>query len=255
MEYSKSIFSLFVFIMGYLIGSYTRIPNSAASEPTTTMSIVAPQKVGGEDLSKENYIEKVSGIKVKNTYSQDLNIILAKAYEKDSIHAYYINRYAKLALIEKDLYGFPASVKLAQFLVEGGYDEKNPNGSRLVFEGNNPFGIKYYGNNIPKRVDNWEDLAFVNDYVLAKDDCADKCKFIKFKGIWHSFRYHSKFMVGTKNEPSHYVKYVNKGDWKDWLDAIDKGNYATSNNYKNLLYQVITQYNLYLLDNHQNEGI
>jgi hypothetical protein len=254
MDYSKSLFSLFLFIMGYLVGFYAHTNKNSVLN-TETMSIISSPKILGEEPIKEDFVSKVDDIRVKPTFSQDLNTILSKVLPKDSIHAYYINRYAKLALVEKDLYGFPASVKLAQFLVEGGYDEKNPNGSRLVMEGNNPFGIKYYGNNVPNRVDNWEDLAFSNDFVLAKDDCVDKCKFIKFKGIWHSFRYHSKFMVGTKDNPSHYVKYIKKGDWKDWLDAIDKGNYATSNNYKSLLYNTIIQYDLHLLDKHQNGSL
>lgn len=262
MEYAKSIFSVFIFILGFLLGSNFPISKPKVdyvdtSKVTTTeeLSVIPSPKFLAEEPKKEDYLKKVETIKVSNTFSQDLNIILSKALPKDSIHAYYINRYAKLAIIENDLYGFPASVKLAQFLVEGGYDVKNPNGSRLVIEGNNPFGIKYYGDFIPNRVDNWDDLAFTKDYVLAKDDCPTKCKFIKFRGIWHSFRYHSKFMVGTKDNPSHYVQYAGEGDWKDWLDAIDKGNYATSNNYKNLLYQMITQYDLYLLDKHKNEGI
>ena len=263
MEYSKSIFSIFIFILGYLIGVTTSNPNnrleSAISDTTSKLSIVpSTEPLHTKSLQEEpleDYISKTSDISISTTYTQDLNTILSKAYTKDSIHAYYINRYAKLAVIENDLYGFPASVKIAQFLVEGGYDIKNPQGSRLVKEGSNPFGIKYYGNNVPNRIDNWGELAFANDFVLAKDDCSDKCKFVKFKGIWHSFRYHSKFMVGTKDNPSHYVKYIEKGDWKDWLDAIDKGNYATSNNYKSLLYNTIIQYDLHLLDKHQNGSL
>ena len=57
-------------------------------------------------------------------------------------------------------------------------------------------------------------------------------------------------MTGTNKEPSHYMKYVDSGDWKNWLDALEKGGYATSDEYRRLLYSVITDYKLYLLDKH-----
>lgn len=201
----------------------------------------------------ENYIEKVSTIKLPekefSSYEQDLNVVLSLAYEKDTIHAYYINRFAGLAVEEKNKFGFPASVKLAQFLLEGGFSEDLPYGSRLASQAHNPFGIKYYGKNIPKRIPNWE--AFIDEgFILAKDDCKNLCQFVKFKGFWHAFRYHSYFTVGTEEFPSHYTDYVTVGDWSDWVSALKKGNYASSSTYVRDLTSIINKYQLYLLDNH-----
>jgi flagellum-specific peptidoglycan hydrolase FlgJ len=197
----------------------------------------------------EDYIIKTEKIKIQeeppSIFGQNLNLVLKKAYKSDTIHAVYINRYARIAQREYELYGIPTSIKLSQFLLEGGYNSKNPNGSRLAKEGNNPFGIKYYGDNVPKRIDNWEDLAYSNQFVLSKDDCKTLCRFVKFKGIWHSFRFHSKFLVG---ENSHYTKHLTSGDYKDWARALSKGNYASDINYERKLISLIEKYDLYLLD-------
>lgn len=266
----KNILSVFIFIFGYLLGSIFGPYRSEESTVQEMKDVFNGDKtdlsVSKNILTFENeqvepkrdvyigptvdYKKKLTDLNIPDTYSQDLNVILAEAYKKDSIHAYYINRYADLAIKEHNLYRFPASVKLAQFIVEGGYDVNRPQGSKLVKEGSNPFGIKYFGNDIPKRINNWSDLAYPNEYVLAKDDCKSSCKFVKFRGIWHAFRYHSLFMTGTNKEPSHYMKYVDNGDWKNWLDALEKGGYATSDEYRRLLYSVITDYKLYLLDKH-----
>ena len=267
----KNILSIFIFIFGYLLGSVfgpSKVQEKN-SEPITGIFEGPDELSIGSNIltpltekpirspSREVYIgptvdytKKLSDSNIPNTYNQDLNTVLEEAYQKDSIHAYYINRYADLAIKEHNLYRFPASVKLAQFLIEGGYKETAPQGSRLVTEGSNPFGIKYFGDNKPERISNWSDLAFPNQYVSAKDDCKSSCKFVKFRGIWHAFRYHSIFMVGTESMPSHYTKYVSTGDWKNWLNALEKGGYATSEEYRRLLYNVITDYKLYLLDKH-----
>lgn len=207
----------------------------------------------GYSKKKRDYIEdytiKTEKIQIEeespNIFGKNLNLVLKKAYTSDTIHAVYINRYARIAQREYELYGIPTSIKLAQFLLEGGYNSKNPNGSRLAKEGNNPFGIKYYGDNVPKRIDNWEDLAYTNQFILSKDDCQYLCRFIKFKGIWHSFRFHSKFLVG---ENSHYTKHITVGDYKDWSKALSKGNYASDKNYERKLISLIEKYDLYLLD-------
>ncbi len=197
----------------------------------------------------EDYIHKSESIvitkEVPSNFGHRLNSVLRKAYNTDTIHAVYINRYARIAQREYELYGVPTSIKLAQFILEGGYNKNNPHGSKLVQEGNNPFGIKYYGNDVPKRIQNWEDLAYTNQFVLAKDDCIYLCQFIKFKGIWHSFRFHSQFLVG---ENSHYTKHITTGDYKDWASALSKGNYASDKNYERKLVSLIEKYNLYLLD-------
>jgi hypothetical protein len=246
MDFRKVLIIFTIFICGFLLGIFTKdsllIYSNSIRERVHSHPIEYGYSIDDEN-SKEIY--------KKYTYKQDLSTILELAYEIDSVHAYYINRYVKLSIKEQELFGFPASVKLAQFLVEGGFSIKEPKGSKLVLEGNNPFGIKYFGNSIPNRIENWHEYAYVDDFIYATDDCIGQCKFIKFKGIWHSFRYHSVFIVGTESNPSHYIKYVTEGDWNDWLTALQKGGYATADHYKYTLRDVIIRYKLYLLDDYK----
>jgi flagellum-specific peptidoglycan hydrolase FlgJ len=245
---SNKVTNLFlIFLAGVSIGVFaTKLPNNYLlnkMKNTTNYLEVAIDE------------EQASSIYLAHTYSQDLNLILQSANSIDRVHAFYIRRYAETAIREQELYGFPASVKLAQLLIEGGYNTKNPKGSKLVIEGNNPFGIKYHGNNIPNRIGNWEDLAFPNEFIYAKDDCISECKFIKFRGIWHAFRFHSKFMVGSEENRSHYYSFISDGDWRDWLNALERGGYATSKDYKNILESIIIRYKLYLLDVYKPEHV
>lgn len=182
----------------------------------------------------------------------DIFIIKTLASQKDSIQAMYIEKYAYIAVNEQTKYGFPASVKIAQFLLEGGFSVQNPDGSKIVIENNNPFGIRYFGDNVPSRIENWHNLAFSKNWIKLYSDCKyASCKYVKFKSIWHSFRYHSLFMVGTPNNPSHYIKYISDGTWQDWLNALDRGGYATSDSYRNTLHSIIVRYKLHLLDKHK----
>jgi len=182
----------------------------------------------------------------------DLYVIKTLASQVDSVQAMYIEKYAYIAVNEQTKYGFPASVKLAQFLLEGGFSIQNPEGSELVTQNQNPFGIRYFGDNVPSRINDWHNLAFSKNWIKLYSDCKiTHCEYVKFKSIWHSFRYHSLFMVGTPNNPSHYVGYINDGTWVDWLNALEKGGYATSDAYRYTLRNIIIRYKLYLLDKHK----
>lgn len=207
-----------------------------------------------ETLNKSEMITLAySQVKVLPSASalvEDLSEIIKST---DSVHYEIIKNFHHLALSEQRLHGFPASVKLAQMILEGGFSVRNPKGSLLVQEGNNPFGIKYFGDYVPRRINNWNYFAYTGQWVCSFDDCGTKeCRFIKFKGITHSFKYHSQLMVGTPEQPSHYLKWLNKTDWEGWLVAIEKGGYATDEDYANKLRCIIVDYKLYLIDDYAN---
>lgn len=204
-----------------------------------------------ETKNEEDILEQPEEISIIR-FEDNLQVVLTNAYEVDTIHSYYIKRYAPLALNEQKRYGIPVSIKLAQMIHEGGFNERNPYGSQLVRQGNNPFGIKYFGDYRPYRVNQWDELAYTGTFVLAYDDCGnEQCRFIKFKGMWHAFRYHSILIAGTEMNPSHYKKHITQGDWQDWSNALQKGGYATSEDYNKRIEALILNYKLYLLDNYQ----
>lgn len=244
----KSLGFLSSFIVGVGVGTSFQTENykyiDYLSANTVSKHIINPVKPQITIVEEE----------IKPTLDVAITIILERIEEINPVHAKIIGDYYDLALLEQQKYGFPASVKLAQMIVEGGYSLKNPNGSRLVLEAKNPFGIKYFGEGVPERVQKWNELVHPGKWVLAVDDCkGKKCKFVKFKGIWHAFRYHSEFMTGVDGFPSHYSKYITTGDWEDWLMAIRKGGYATSKTYYQDLRNIIEKYNLSYLDQFANE--
>lgn len=241
-----------IFLIGFLSGislhTFYETKYSAQNYSMSGLGVsttMARDMLGSGDISTT---VDSSSITILPTLPTTAESIIKIINEYDVVHGKLIEDYYNLAVSEQKKYGFPASVKLAQMILEGGYSKDNPKGSKLAQEANNPFGIKYFGEGVPERVQKWDELVYSKDYVLAKDDCKGKCRFIKFRGIWHAFRYHSEFMTGVDGFPSHYSKYITTGDWKDWISAIRKGNYATYKYYHIELTNLIEKYKLYQLD-------
>lgn len=152
----------------------------------------------------------------------------------------YVKDHYKLALLEQDKFKFPASVKLAQAMIETGYGS-----SELARYHKNHFGIKYFKSRVHK-IKQWDELVDLNNLATITDDKPNE-KFLAFHGTWHTYRYHSLFVAG---EGSHYLKYVpENADYKDWCAALRKGGYATAQTYERDLIRIIETNGLYKLDN------
>lgn len=141
---------------------------------------------------------------------------------KDSI---YVARFASVAKLEQIKYGIPASITLAQAILES-----NSGASRLVKVANNHFGIKFRKRH--------------KLHAFGKDDCEDLCKFAGFTTAWESFRDHSVVLSHER-----YTKHVkNRQSYKDWLKALKKGGYARDESYVEKLKTIIKEKKLFLLD-------
>lgn len=161
---------------------------------------------------------------------------------KNSSRKRYIKNYYKLAIAEQQKYGIPASVTLAQALVES-----RSGLSSLSKSTNNHFGMKYHGVRYVNRIPKGNKLVDKNKFKNYKDDDPDDV-FLGFPGVWHSYRYHSELLV---NEKSPYVKHLptdRQPNYKDWCLALKKGGYATDPSYAKILIKIINDYNLHLLD-------
>ena len=245
-KYSLVIVFIIGFLSGFSIHNYSVFKHQ--TQPTQQMGFTPTIVRDGDNKINQEIIIDSNSIKIVPTLELVAESLIENISEINPVHSKVIGDYYMLAVQEQRKYRFPASVKLAQMILEGGYSLENPNGSKLVIEAKNPFGIKYFGEGVPERVQKWDELVYSNDYVLAKDDCKGKCRFVKFRGMWHAFRYHSEFMTGVDGFPSHYSKYITTGDWKDWVNAIRKGNYATYKYYHIELTNLIEKYRLYKLD-------
>ena len=139
----------------------------------------------------------------------------------------YIEKYSDLAISEMKLYNIPASITLAQGILESG------NGSsRLAVEGKNHFGIKCHG---------WK-----GQEIYADDDEENEC-FRKYDNVKESFRDHSEFLV--KNKRYSFLFDLDDADYISWSKGLQTAGYATSKTYSDKLINIIERYNLYEFDN------
>ena len=138
----------------------------------------------------------------------------------------YIKKYAELAITEMKEFGIPASITLAQGILESGNGE-----SYLATEGNNHFGIKCH---------EWK-----GDEIYADDDNENEC-FRKYKKAQHSYRDHSEFL--TKHSRYSSLFELDITDYRGWAKGLKKAGYATSSTYAEKLISIIERYNLQQYD-------
>lgn len=138
----------------------------------------------------------------------------------------YIDAYKNVAVSEMKRSGIPASITLAQGLLES--DNGN---SSLVTEGNNHFGIKCH---------DWKGPAIYKD-----DDSRNEC-FRKYKSAEESYRDHTEFLL-TKQRYNFLFSYKST-DYKSWAKGLKKAGYATNPVYPERLIKLIEENKLYLYD-------
>lgn len=139
----------------------------------------------------------------------------------------YVKKYAPIAIEEMELYGIPASITLAQGLVESNAGE-----SKLSINENNHFGIKCKTKCLGCRCANYTD-----------DDKYDMFRI--FETPWYSFREHSKLLTGKRYR--HLLK-LEITDYKNWSRGLQSAGYATNKKYAKTLIAVIEKMKLYKYD-------
>lgn len=146
----------------------------------------------------------------------------------------YINLYKDIALEEMNLYSIPASITLAQGILESGHGN-----SRLATKANNHFGIKCHKG--------WTGKTFHMD-----DDEENEC-FRKYKSPYDSFKDHSIFLSTRSRYASLFDLKIT--DYKGWAQGLKKAGYATNPKYPQLLIKIIEDYELYQFDKQYNQEI
>ena len=134
----------------------------------------------------------------------------------------YINEFSQIAKDEMITYGIPASITLAQGILESGAG----NGD-LTRRANNHFGIKCH---------DW-----TGDRVYHDDDLLQEC-FRKYKYASESFRDHSEFLA-NRSRYSGLFK-LKKADYKGWARGLKAAGYATDKKYPDKLISIIERYDL-----------
>lgn len=139
----------------------------------------------------------------------------------------YISTFAETAQLEMMGYGIPASITLAQGLLESGNGK-----GELAMKTNNHFGIKCHKG--------WE-----GDYDFHDDDEKGEC-FRKYNHPMYSFRDHSIFL--TTRSRYAFLFDLKHTDYKGWARGLRKAGYATDPRYPQKLIYLIEKYDLHKYD-------
>jgi flagellum-specific peptidoglycan hydrolase FlgJ len=139
----------------------------------------------------------------------------------------YINNYSGIAREEMLQYGIPASITLAQGILESGAGR-----GELTKKANNHFGIKCH-------------TGWSGERVYHDDDKQGEC-FRKYKNPKYSFRDHSLFL--TQRSRYKDLFKLRKDDYKAWARGLKKAGYATDPKYPDKLISIVERYKLYEYD-------
>ena len=138
----------------------------------------------------------------------------------------YIKKYAKLAQAHQRKHGIPASISLAQGLIES-----RAGTSKLAKSNNNHFGIKCFSKSCKK--------GHCSNFA----DDTHKDFFRKFKRPEDSWEAHAILL-----KKPNYKKCYKSRDYKHWAYGLKAGGYATDSKYATTLIGVIKRYKLYKYD-------
>ena len=139
----------------------------------------------------------------------------------------YIELYKDLAIEEMNRTGIPASITLAQALLES-----NNGNSKLAVQAKNHFGIKCHSS--------WKGKKIYKD-----DDKKHEC-FRKYKHVLASYKDHSDFLTRYKRYA--FLFQYKTTDYKKWAKGLRKAGYATNPAYATRLIKIIEHYQLYKYD-------
>lgn len=153
--------------------------------------------------------------------------MVTKPTSYEAVVSNYIAEFKEIAQQEMLQYGIPASITIAQGILESGAGR-----GELSNRANNHFGIKCHKG--------WE-----GERVYHDDDEAQEC-FRKYKDPKYSYRDHSLFLT-TRSRYGDLFK-LDKDDYKGWARGLKKAGYATDPKYPDKLISIIERYGLQQFD-------
>ena len=181
--------------------------------------------------SKKKVVEssKIHAIRVvKKSKNEEIKTIKPRvktSFKKSTLE--YIHQYKDIAMEEMRIYKIPASITLAQGILES-----SSGNSLLTQKSNNHFGIKCH-------------KGWSGKKVYYDDDKNDEC-FRVYNDPNNSFKDHSKFLANRKR----YAKLfkLKKGDYVKWAKGLSEAGYATDRRYPAKLIAIIEKYSLHKYD-------
>jgi len=164
--------------------------------------------------------------KIENKSKKSVNRFFNTMTNEQRTH-WYVNTYSKTAINEMKKFGIPASIIMAQGILES-----NSGKGGLAMKSNNHFGIKCHKN--------WKGKKVYHD-----DDEKGEC-FRKYRNPETSYRDHSVFL--ESRDRYNFLFKLKKDNYIKWANGLKKAGYATDPGYANKLISIIERYELWKLD-------
>jgi flagellum-specific peptidoglycan hydrolase FlgJ len=239
---------LIVAALTYLIWSDKVSINFISGSADSETELVQPEgksvKAGLFSTSKRNAKPKKATIKVQLPANALNNVTAAidpdfgdrNNIEQDAMELRtqkcreYVKRFAPIAVAEKRKFGIPASITLAQGLLESNAGE-----SKLAKTTNNHFGMKCFSRSCRK--------GHCTNYT----DDTHKDFFKKYTNVWGSFRAHSEFLEGADRYNKLFKLPAN--DYEGWARGLSSAGYALDKKYAEKLIAIIQSLGLDKYDN------
>ncbi|WP_158729672.1 MULTISPECIES: glucosaminidase domain-containing protein [unclassified Flavobacterium] len=187
--------------------------------PVKKTVIIAPTKPKATTTKKTK--------ETVNNTPKEVIVSTSKTIVTSDVIVLYVSKYKDIAMGNMKNYGIPASIILAQGVLESGAG----NGD-LALSANNHFGIKCH-------------VGWTGETVNHDDDASQEC-FRKYDNPSESFRDHALFLTSR----SRYSKLFEnqKGDYKAWARGLREAGYATDPKYPDKLISYIERYQLHQYD-------
>ena len=217
----KKILLLFILI---ILASCNASKPVIVTKKTTTHS---SKKVAVKTPKKSSSSSKFSKKEQNNSAVETIESTSKTVVTSDLVND-YIFQFKGVAMSNMKNYGIPASIILAQGILESGAGR-----GRLEVNANNHFGIKCH-------------KEWTGDSVKQDDDAEQEC-FRKYNDPSESFKDHAVFLSGR----SRYAVLFElpKDDYKAWAKGLRAAGYATDPRYPEKLISYIERYNLHQYDN------
>jgi flagellum-specific peptidoglycan hydrolase FlgJ len=207
---------LLVLILGLVIvscGSKKRIVTKKKNSKTKTERVIVKTETNKTTEIEDDKVEE-----------EDIKSTPVSSYTNTTED--YIANFSDIAKVEMRKYKIPASITLAQGILESASGK-----GRLAVEANNHFGIKCH---------DW-----TGDTIHHDDDASQEC-FRKYKHANESFEDHSKFLT-TRSRYSGLFK-LDEDDYEAWAKGLRAAGYATDKKYPEKLISLIERFQLYKYD-------
>lgn len=213
----KKIIALLVLSMMISCGTSYSARKKSGSKRTTTSRKIRTTKKPSRNVTNTT----------KRTPTQNKETEVLQSTSKTTVYAdvvkQYIHDYKNIAKNNMKNHGIPASITLAQGILESGAGR-----GTLCKTANNHFGIKCHS-------------GWTGDAVYHDDDAAQEC-FRKYKDPAESYNDHSLFLTSRGRYSSLFK--LDKDDYKGWARGLKAAGYATDPRYPNKLISLIERYEL-----------